>query len=164
MRSTDRGTVRQRYQYACGYCGVHEEDAGARLTIDHYKPQVKGGSDDLDNLVYCCSACNSFKVDFWAEQSEEERILHPLLDNLALHFQENAEYLLEALTPTGTFHIETLHLNRPELIAYRRKRVRQKEIESLILEQEQIIQLLLTKMDTMEATTEQLLLRLKALS
>jgi HNH endonuclease len=44
--------VRQRADCACEFCGVREDDAGATLTIDHFQPRSKGGSDAFDNLVY----------------------------------------------------------------------------------------------------------------
>ena len=36
--------IRQRYAYACGYCGVNEVSAGGVLTIDHYRPLSAGGT------------------------------------------------------------------------------------------------------------------------
>ena len=60
-------TVRKIYQSRCGYCGVHEEDAGAFLTIDHHRPQSRSGSDKLENLVYCCPKCNEYKGSYWHE-------------------------------------------------------------------------------------------------
>jgi hypothetical protein len=47
-----RQIVRQRAGCACEFCYVREQDAGATLTIDHFQPRSKGGSDALDNLVY----------------------------------------------------------------------------------------------------------------
>ena len=48
------------------------------------------------------------------------RVLHPLRDNPADHIRLNTETgRLEPLTETGLFHIALLHLNRPQLIAYR---------------------------------------------
>lgn len=40
-----RQQVRQRAGCACEFCGVTEESAASELTIDHYQPQAKGGSN-----------------------------------------------------------------------------------------------------------------------
>ncbi len=72
-----REAVRQAYGYRCGYCGVHEEEAGCELQVDHFRPRAAGGSDELSNLIYCCSACNRIKSDFWSVD-EIHRLLHPL--------------------------------------------------------------------------------------
>src|SRR3712207_7162550 len=50
---------RRLYQERCGYCGVREVEAGSELELDHFQPRAAGGSDDLDNLVYCCPTCRS---------------------------------------------------------------------------------------------------------
>lgn len=39
----------------CVYCGA---DA---WHVDHVVPKCRGGTDDLDNLVPACSACNTAK-------------------------------------------------------------------------------------------------------
>jgi 5-methylcytosine-specific restriction endonuclease McrA len=64
MRDEERKTLRQRFHFRCGYCGVHERDAGAELTTDHFQPRSKGGPHELENWVYCCHACNEFKGDY----------------------------------------------------------------------------------------------------
>ena len=61
MPRPDLDLIRQRYAYACGYCGVSETSAGGILTIDHFRPLAAGGDDDLDNLVYACTRCNQYK-------------------------------------------------------------------------------------------------------
>lgn len=94
----DRDQLRETYAFRCGYCGTTEASAGAELTVDHFRPRSRHGSDDADNLVYCCHACNEFKGDFWNPDGER-RILHPLRDDM-------------------TFH-ERLRLNRPALVAQR---------------------------------------------
>ena len=38
MDEQRREKIRERYNAKCGYCGVHETDAGATLTIDHHRP------------------------------------------------------------------------------------------------------------------------------
>jgi len=119
-----RETVRRAYGYRCGYCGVHEEEAGSKLEIDHFWPRSAGGEDELDNLVYCCPTCNRLKGDFWpaGDPSTTHRLLHPKRDDMAQHLREEEEGRLTALTETGAFHIERLRLNRPPLVALRRTR------------------------------------------
>lgn len=116
-----RDTVRVRYSLRCGYCGVHEDEVGALLTVDHFQPRAQGGTDAPDNLVYCCHACNEFKGDCW-NPTDAERLLHPLNEDLRVHLVERQDFTLEPRTFTGAFHITRLHLNRPQLIASRRKR------------------------------------------
>jgi HNH endonuclease len=110
--------VRQRYDFCCGYCGVSETSLGAEMTIDHFLPRIHGGDDTLDNLVYCCHACNEFKGDYW-QTAPNLRLLHPLLNTVAEHYREQEDGTLEALTQRGANHLQLLHLNRETLIAHR---------------------------------------------
>lgn len=120
-----RAAVRQRYGERCGYCGVHESEAGTELEIDHFQPRSAGGSDDLDNLVYCCPTCNRLKGDFWPASDTPtpvRRLLHPGRDNLALYVREEGDCSLTSVSATGAFHLNRLRLNRPPLLALRRAR------------------------------------------
>jgi 5-methylcytosine-specific restriction endonuclease McrA len=47
-----------RDKYECVYCGSKHN-----LTLDHIIPKSRGGKDSWDNLVTCCSNCNSKKGD-----------------------------------------------------------------------------------------------------
>ena len=53
-----RELVRQRAQFLCEYCHSPECISPDRFTIDHTRPQSKGGTDELDNLALCCHRCN----------------------------------------------------------------------------------------------------------
>ena len=53
-----REEVRRRADFACEFCDTTEADTGGQMTIDHFQPRAKGGSDSLDNLLYCCTRCN----------------------------------------------------------------------------------------------------------
>lgn len=117
-----RQTVRRAYDFACGYCGVREDDVGSELELDHFQPRSLGGGGELENLVYCCTTCNRFKGDFWTISTEEKRLLHPQHDDVGLHLRTDSDGLLTALTETGKFHLMRLHLNRPPLVALRRAR------------------------------------------
>lgn len=118
MRQDERETLRQRFQFRCGYCGVSERDAGSELTVDHFQPRSQGGLHEAENWVYCCHACNEFKGDSWQPNSLD-RILHPLRDDVAAHVVEQEDGTLRALSQPGAFHIERLHLNRRQLVACR---------------------------------------------
>ena len=138
-----REVLRRAYGCRCGYCGVHEEEAGSELEIDHFQPRAAGGGNDLDNLVYCCPTCNRLKGDFWAMRdpsAPQRRVLHPKRDDLASHMREDANGRLTALTETGAFHIERLRLNRPPLVALRRTRweVTRLHREVTVARQEQV--------------------------
>ena len=127
MTAPERATLRQLYNFHCGYCGVTETDVGAVLTTDHFQPTSRGGADATANWVYCCFACNTAKGDYWQPESLQ-RILHPLHDNLCEHILEQEDGTLLGLTSTGHFHIGQLRLNRPALVAYRlEKRRRERE-------------------------------------
>ncbi len=117
-----RQAVRRTYDFACGYCGVREEDAGSLLELDHFKPRSAGGGDEFENLVYCCTTCNRLKGDFWCAATDEKRLLHPKRDDLSLHLLLKPDGLFTALTKTGEFHLLRLRLNRPPLVALHRVR------------------------------------------
>ena len=123
MSRPELDLIRQRYGYACGYCGVTEISAGGLLTVDHHRPLSAGGDDDLDNLVYACVRCNQYKHSYWPTASEEAhglRVLPPLHDLLTQHYRLNRQAgQLDPLTETGYFHITLLRLNRPQLVKHR---------------------------------------------
>ena len=126
MAHAQHAQVREAYESRCGYCGVHENDAGGEFTVDHFTPTSAGGEDGGDNLVYCCFRCHLFKADFHATKSDIEAarvLLHPKRDDEKQHIRVNESTgHFEPLSTTGQFHIALLRLNRPALVAYRRRR------------------------------------------
>lgn len=54
----------------CAYCG--REIAYKDMQVDHIHPQYKGGSDDIDNLLPSCRACNFRKGTLSVEQFRRE--------------------------------------------------------------------------------------------
>ncbi len=100
MRPDERETLRHRFQFRCGYCGVSERDAGAELTVDLFQPHSQAGLHEPENWVSCCHACNEFKADFWQPDSLS-RILHPLRDNLTAYRAEQPDGIFQAPSETG---------------------------------------------------------------
>jgi len=64
-----RQIIREKFRYCCGYCGISESDVGGELEIDHFQPASKGGTNDIDNLVYACVHCNRFKGNYWPDET-----------------------------------------------------------------------------------------------
>ena len=58
IRQEKRLAIYLRDGLSCAYCGASVED-GAQLTLDHLRPDSKGGSNSETNLVTCCKRCNS---------------------------------------------------------------------------------------------------------
>lgn len=52
-----RKSIFARDGHMCQYCGAQK----VALTLDHVIPKDKGGHTDWDNLVCCCTKCNSMK-------------------------------------------------------------------------------------------------------
>ena len=47
-----RAIILKMHDYCCAYCGDEAD------TVDHVIPLNKGGTDERDNLVAACKACN----------------------------------------------------------------------------------------------------------
>jgi hypothetical protein len=134
--------VSQRADFACEYCGVGETDTGGELTIDHYHPQALGGSDDPDNLLYCCQRCNQYKADYWPSTADDPMLWNPRNEQRAAHMLTLADGTVYPLTPTGVFTVRRLRLNRPPLIAYRLRRQTRVEETRLLTELRDLVALL----------------------
>jgi 5-methylcytosine-specific restriction endonuclease McrA len=52
-----RRNVMIRDRYTCVYCGRRS----GPITMDHLIPRSRGGTNDFDNCVACCRACNQKK-------------------------------------------------------------------------------------------------------
>jgi hypothetical protein len=129
---TVRGAVRQRAGFACEFCGVTEDDAGGELVIDHYQPRARGGPNDLDNLLYCCFRCNLYKADYWPATADAPPLWNPRREPRSAHMVELADGTLGPLTRTGIFTVQRLRLNRPPLIAHRRRKRDEADAQRLL--------------------------------
>ena len=62
IRQNKRLAIYLRDGLSCAYCGASVEP-GAVLSLDHVKPHSHGGGNGAENLVTCCSRCNSARRD-----------------------------------------------------------------------------------------------------
>lgn len=164
VSQAQRDAVRRAHRFQCGYCGVHENEAGSELEIDHYQPLANSGPDDEANLVYACPTCNKTKGDFWAQADASQRILHPRRDHLTEHLWELMDARLEPLTLTGEFHIRRLRLNRPQLITLRQARRRASQDTTRIAELESSLDEMRRDVLSLETRLDELLDRINRLT
>jgi HNH endonuclease len=137
-----RDQVRMRANFACEYCGVAESDTGGLLTVDHFQPQARGGSDEIDNLLYCCHACNQFKADYWPGQATDLVLWNPRTEPRDQHLLLLDDGTLHPLTTIAAFTLKRLRLNRPPLVTYRTRQLRQAEEVRLLKRYREVIALL----------------------
>ena len=162
LSASKRLEVRQRYDYRCGYCGVSEEDTGGELTIDHFNPRKSGIDNSDDNLVYCCVRCNLYKAAIHPalESIGPRRLLHPQLDKIAKHLQEDPETgIIHPLTETGEFHLAVLHLNRSGLIQHRLA----SHLKQYIMERNRLLEMANESLEETVASQRRVIRRLKSL-
>jgi hypothetical protein len=137
-----REQVRQRAECACEFCSISEIDVGGLLTVDHFHPQSKGGSDALENLIYACINCNQYKQDYWPQNDDALRLWNPREALFLEHFVEAENGRLVALTVTGDFTLRRLRLNREQLIAYRLRRRERLEATRLLERSQELLAVL----------------------
>lgn len=140
----------RRANFACEYCGVTETDVGGLLTVDHFQPQARGGTDALGNLLYCCHRCNLYKADYWPTQPTDPVLWNPREESVGTHLLFLADGSLHPITATGAFTLRRLRLNRPPLAAHRLRRQSRAE-ELRILERYREVVLLLEQLHRQQA-------------
>jgi HNH endonuclease len=113
--------VRRRAKYACEYCGVTEVDVGGQLTVDHFRPRNQAGNDDVENLLYCCVRCNQYKAGYWPATPGELMLLNPRIQPPQDQLLLLSDGTVKGLSAEAEFTVGRLHLNRPELVAHRRR-------------------------------------------
>ena len=134
-----RRVIRQRAHFSCEFCGVSETDTGGELTVDHFQPQAKGGTGDLDNLLYCCIRCNQYKADYWPIQPDNPHLWNPRRDPIDTHLLFLIDGTLYPITPIGAVTLKRLRLNRPPLVSYRLQKQEQTEEQRLLAHYREIV-------------------------
>ena len=57
-KDSNRWEIFNRDNFTCQYCGRNPTENKVKLHLDHIKPKIDGGTDDLENLVTACTQCN----------------------------------------------------------------------------------------------------------
>jgi hypothetical protein len=111
--------LRDEFSFRCFYCLWRERweaDGHHGFGVEHIEPQAV--SPELrtayDNIVYACHTCNSTRRDIPLP-------IDPANDPLGLHLQVVADGAVRPLSETGEKLVELCRLNRPLLVAARRR-------------------------------------------
>jgi len=154
-----RQSVRARYDFRCGYCGVTETESGGQLDLDHFCPRSHSGKDVPDNLVYACTTCNRFKGGYWPapKASIDLMLLHPRQNDLSTHISLLPSGRLVGLTKRGWFHIQRLRLNRAQLVNLRLRRAKEQPLRQMLERSQESYAQLQTYVRELEQEIERLL-------
>jgi 5-methylcytosine-specific restriction endonuclease McrA len=124
-----RRRVQQRGQGLCEYCRSCMDYTGHAFTVDHVLPTSRGGTDDFNNLCFCCFWCNTYKhvrtqvLD--VRTGHAVPLFNPRMDNWHDHFRWSPTYTrVVGRTAIGRVTIQALRLNRPSLVRARKIWVR----------------------------------------
>ena len=72
-----RKRVFRRDGHECGYCGSKKN-----LTLDHILPKSRGGLNTWENMVTCCSRCNSMKDNRTPDEAGMKLKIKPYRPNI----------------------------------------------------------------------------------
>ena len=149
-----REYVAKSCEYSCVYCTLTEsESSGATFNIDHFRPKKLFPKlySDCSNLRYACPRCNSYKRARWIAQEygcirDCENCNNKACKNKIPRFidglEEDPEDFLimnsdNIIVPknnskAGKYTIDSLRLNRAQLVKIRKLRAFIKEWEDEI--------------------------------
>lgn len=117
--------VKNRAKGICEYCKSLARYSTQPYVIEHIIPLAKNGKSEMDNLAYSCGGCNNHKYTKTEAADPVDGIIVPLFnprkDDWNNHFGWDEKFLeVIGLTPTGRATVNSLRLNRPELLNLRR--------------------------------------------
>ncbi|XXX76835.1 HNH endonuclease [Sorangium sp. So ce134] len=110
----------------CQYCLTSEANSGIPLTYDHIVPLSKGGPSSFENVCLACRPCNEFKAGVTDAidplTAEIVPLFNPRIHILSDHFIWSVDTTrVEGVTPAGRATVIALRMNRPTIVAARRR-------------------------------------------
>ncbi len=118
-----RARVRSFFRSQCAYCQTAESLTVTIFEIEHIVPRSKGGLTDFENLCLACPTCNRYKSDRLVGKLNtgiEPALFHPHRDTWAEHFGWSIDgTVIVGLTDVAKATINTLRMNRPQVVAVR---------------------------------------------
>lgn len=121
-----KAQLAQEAEHRCVYCAIHEAAFGGirNFHIDHFRPRslFPDLTDSYQNVFFACAICNVFKGSAWPADPDPNAV--SFLDPSRTDYNEvlvpEENYIVIGACIAGTYMVERLHLNRPQLIQERR--------------------------------------------
>src|SRR5262249_47481859 len=115
MDDRTKARVRERAGNRCEYCKLRQEDSPlAALHVEHIRPRVHGGSDDLDNLALACIDCNLHKgtnlTGIDPDTNQVVELFHPRRQGWEEHFAWRG-IRLDDKSAVGRITVPVLNMN-----------------------------------------------------
>ena len=115
----------------CVYCAISESRFGGirNFHVEHYRPKSRHEFAHLENVItnlyYACSICNGFKGPDWPAEPKPDYSNPSYPDPAETDYNElfnvnTPSFELTSRYPAGTYVIERVFLNRPQLLSERR--------------------------------------------
>jgi hypothetical protein len=125
ITARQKRAVSERAQDCCEYCRSQGRFAPQSFSAEHITPRQQGGTTSLDNLALSCQGCNNHKYTKVTGRDPASGnmvpLYHPRRQRWRDHFSWNADFtLILGTTPTGRAAVETLQLDRNQLVNLRR--------------------------------------------
>jgi hypothetical protein len=122
--ANQRRAIEQRAKGICEYCQCLQRYVPQPFNAEHILPFSLGGHTIIANLAWACSGCNLYKqnkLDALDPLTDKRvKLFNPRRQRWSEHFVWNEDAtLMIGLTATGRATIQTLRLNRAELINFR---------------------------------------------
>jgi hypothetical protein len=146
--------LRRDFQYRCAYCERTEAWLGGTefFEIDHFRPASRFGDQvtHYPNLYYSCGKCNRHKGRTWPSEDQilgGFRFADPCQEDMYVeHFKEMPDGKLQSLNHCGLYTRDHIRLNRPDLLAWRRLKLKQaQDLQTLASAADRLEVLLLAK-------------------
>jgi hypothetical protein len=116
--------LQDEFAHLCIYCRLPDGMKGYEaFGVEHYRPKsvFPGLVAEYSNLFYACNVCNTWKGNYWPGTSQRRRgafFPNPCDHEMSAHLRFKGATPV-AVSPTGTFTIETLGLDDEDAEAYR---------------------------------------------
>lgn len=125
IRIEDKRHIEERANGRCEYCHCPVAFSPQPFVMEHIIPKSRGGASTLDNLAFSCQGCNGAKYTKTEVWNETLQVMIPLFNPRVHEWQEHFQWsdnteTLEAISQIGLVTIETLKLNRQEVVNLRR--------------------------------------------
>jgi HNH endonuclease len=116
-----RSRIAVHFQHRCAYCRSPLSLFPGSQQLDHIFPTASGGTDDEENLCFCCPWCNTRKGDRISATDPVTRrklkLFHPRQQPWPKHFAWSIDFLrIDGLTASGRATVDLLDMNNVELL------------------------------------------------